>query len=148
MIEKVASMFRPDTEMTTRYAQQVAECAMRLARSQLEVTENIYSEVSREYRELLATEEPSAMLRNWPKVLENTTRTGTEGMATLLKNAVDYRNELIQLMQSLAPELNGQIFERPIKTSRTAGIRTDAPVGRAPRQSSGGANGPRASRAA
>ncbi len=148
MIENVTAMFKPNTEMAVEYAQQLAERTLGLARAQLDVTENIYSEVSREYQELLTLEGPSAMLQSWPKVLESTTRTSAEGMAALLKNAVIYQNELFQMMQSRVPELNGQIVESLIQNARAAGAKTDAAAGRASRQGNGGANGSRTSKAA
>lgn len=148
MIENVTAMYKPNTEMAVEYAQQLAERTLGLARAQLDVTENIYSEVSREYRELLALEGPAAMLQGWPKVLESTTRTSTEGMAALLKNAVVYQTELFQMMQSRVPELNGQIVDNLIQTARAAGTKVDAAAGRSSRQSSGGSNGSRTSKAA
>lgn len=148
MIENVTAMFKPNTEMAAEYAQQLAERTLGLARAQLDVTENVYSEVSREYRELLALDGPSEILRTWPKVLESTTRISTEGMAVLLKNAVAYQNELFQTMQRRVPELNGQIVESLIQTARAAGAKTDAAAGRSPRQASAGGNGSRTSKAA
>ena len=84
MIENVTAMFKPNTEMAVEYAQQLAERTLGLARTQLDVTENVYGAVSREYRELLALDGPSEILQTWPKVLESTTRTSTEGMAVQL----------------------------------------------------------------
>lgn len=148
MIENVAAMFKPNPEKALEYAQEIAERTLRLARTQLEVTNKIYGEVSREYRDLLTSEEQSAMLQSWPKVVENATRTSAEGMASLLKNTIDYQNELIRMMQSRVPELNGQIFETFIQSTRAAAAMTDASVGRSARQSSGAANSPKASKAA
>lgn len=148
MTDNVSAMFKPNTEMAVEYARQLAERTLGLARAQLDVTENIYSEVSREYRELLAAQGPSAMLQSWPKVLENTTRTSTEGMAVLLKNAAVYQNELFQMMQSRLRELNGQIVESLIQTARAAGAKTDTAAGRSSRQASAGGNGSRTSKAA
>lgn len=149
MIDNVTAMFKPNTEMAVEYAQQLAERTLGLARAQLDVTENIYSEVSREYQELLAAAEPSAMLQSWPKVLESTTRTSTEGMAAFLKNAAIYQNELFQMMQRRVPELNGQIVESLIQTARAAGAKTDAVAGRQSRKANGGGlNGSRTSKAA
>lgn len=150
MIENVTAMFKPNTEMATAYAHQLAERTLQLTRDQLEVTENIYSEVSREYREMLTADEPSALLRSWPKMLESTTRTGAEGMAVLLKNAVTYQNEMLQLMQSRMPELNGQFMESLLQTARAAGTKAaDSAAGRSPRQSNGaGSSATRASKAA
>ena len=148
MIENVTAMFKPNTEMVAEYAQQLAERTLGVARAQLEVTENVYSAVSREYRELLALDGPSEILQTWPKVLESTTRTSTEGMAVLLKNAVIYQNELFQMMQSRLPELNGQIVESLLQTARAAGAKTDAVAGRSPRQASAGSNGARSSKVA
>lgn len=147
MNENVTAMFKPNTEMAVEYAQQLAERTLGLARAQLDVTENVYGEVSREYRELLALDGPSEILRSWPKVLESTTRTSTEGMAALLKNAVAYQNELFQIMQSRVPELNGQIVESLMQTARAAAAKADAAAGRSSRQASGG-NGLRTSKAA
>lgn len=146
MIDNVTAMFKPNTEMAVEYAQQVAERTMGLARAQLDLTENICNEVSREYRELLALEGPAAMLQSWPKMLETTTRTSTEGVTAFLKNAVMYQNELLQMMQKQVPGLNGQIVEAMLQSARAAGAGTDATAARAPR--TGGSNGSRASKAA
>lgn len=148
MTDHVSAMFKPNTDMAVEYAQQLAERTLGLARAQLDVTENIYSEVSREYRELLTLEGPAAMLQGWPKVLESTARTSTEGMAALLKNAVIYQNELFQMMQSRLPELNGQIVESLIQTARAAGAKADVAAGRGSRQAGAGGNGSRTSKAA
>lgn len=149
MTDNVTAMFKPNTEMAVEYAQQLTERTLGLARAQLDVTESIYSEVSREYRGLLAVEGPSAMLQSWPRVLESTTRTSTEGMTAFLKNAVIYQNELFQMMQKSIPELNGQVVESLIQTARAAGAKADAVAGRASRQANGaGANGSRSSKAA
>lgn len=148
MIDNVTAMFKPNTEMAVDYAQQITERTLGLARTQLDVTENIWSEVSREYREMLAAEGPSAMLQNWPKVLESTTRTSTEGMAMLLKNTVIYQNELFQMIQSRMPKLNGQIVESLTQAARAAGAKTDSATGRSSRHASAGGNGSRSSKAA
>lgn len=148
MIEKVTAMYVPNTEKALEYAQEIAERTLRLARAQLEVTNSIYGEISREYRDLLASEEQSEMLRGWPKVAESVTRTSAEGMAALLKNAVGYQRDVMLMMQSKVPELNEKILETLIQSTRAAAAMADAPAGRAPRQSGGAANSPRASKAA
>lgn len=149
MMENVTAMFKPNAAMAMEFAQQVAERTLQLTRAQLDVSENIYSEVSREYRDLLTATDPSAMLRSWPKVLEVTARTGTEGLAVLLKNATLYQGELVQMMQSKVPQLNGQIVEGLMQTARAAAARTEAAAGRPARQANGGgANGSRTSKAA
>lgn len=147
MMENVTALFKPNAEMAAEYAQQMAERTLGLVRAQLDASENMYSEVSREYREFLTLDEPSAMLQGWPKLLQSTTRTSTEGMAVLIKNAVVYQNELFQMMQSRVPELNGHIVESLIQTARAAGSKTDA-AARTSRPSNGGANASRASKAA
>lgn len=139
MIDKVTSLFRPGSEGSLDYAQEVIERTLQLTRSQLDITENMFSEASREYREMLTAEEPSALLQNFQNVLQSNARIGTEATAAFLKNAVNYQNELIQMAQNSMPELSRQLRESMTAVMPTAAAIAEAS---AARQSSGGrANG-------
>lgn len=145
MKDNVTAMFKPNKEMAADYAQQITERTLGLARSQLEVTENMYLEATREYRELLVAEGPSAMVQSWPKMLERATRTSTEGIAEMLKNAMNYQTEILQMMQSRVPELGGQMVDSLVETTRAAGAKAEAATGRSSRH---GGNHTRSSKAA
>lgn len=149
MMEKVTAMYKPNPEKALEYAQEIAERSLDLARAQLEATEKIYSAVSRDYRDLLAKDDQAAMLQAWPKVIESAARSSTEGMAVLLKNAVNYQSELIRMMQSRVPELNEKILESIIQSTRAATTMTDTPAARSSRHAgAGAANLARTSKAA
>jgi hypothetical protein len=138
MLDKVTALFRPGSEGSLDYAQEVMERTLQLTRSQLDVTENMFSEASREYRELLAAEDPSALLQNFQNVLQSNARIGTEATAAFLKNAISYQNELIQMVQNTMPELSRQLREGMTAVMPTAAAVAEASAARASRQSSGG----------
>ncbi|OHC71379.1 MAG: hypothetical protein A3H93_03050 [Rhodocyclales bacterium RIFCSPLOWO2_02_FULL_63_24] len=110
MISSFAALLKPGSESTLDYAQQVMERTLQLARSQLDVTENIVSTVSNGYRELLTPAEPLEMVRGLSKAMDCSTRSTIEGSTAMLKQTVDYQNELIRMMQARMPELNRQFF--------------------------------------
>lgn len=141
MIENIASMFKPNSEPTLDYVQEVMERTLQLVQTQMDVTENIYNEVSQEYRELLTAAEPSAMLQGWPKMLESTTRNVSEGAAVYLKNAVNFQNEMLQMMHDRMPELSRQAMGRLIETTRAAITPEEVSAPRASRQSNAGRSG-------
>jgi hypothetical protein len=122
MIAKVTELFSPDTETTLEYVRHAVERTARLAQSQMEVAQAIYDEVSREYRELLSTTEPTELFRIWPGVLATTARSTTEGSAILMQNAIRFQNEMLQMMQSKMPDMNKQLMERFLETMRAAAI--------------------------
>ena len=81
-------------------------------------------------------------------IAKSAARTGTEGLAVLLTNATMYQGELVQMVQSKVPQLNGQIGESLMQTARAAAAWADAAAGRPARQANGsGANGSRTSKA-
>lgn len=112
MIKDLAAMFKPDSEDTLEYAQQVVERSVQLARSQLEVAEGMYSKVSREYRELLASADSSVMLQGWTKVLGSASCCTSEGVAAAFQNAVAFQGDMIQVAQSRVPKMREQLLAR------------------------------------
>ena len=105
-----SAMFHPDAEIALEYSKEMVERAKELARSQLDAAEHAYSEVFKEYRELLTLAEPSDIFHSLPKMLESIMRNTTEGSVSVLKNSINFQNELIQMIQHKVPELNKQII--------------------------------------
>lgn len=137
MIEKITTMFKPNTDQ----AKAMMERAVTLAEAQLDISDDLYGVFSKEYRELLAAEDPSAMLRNWPKFMENNARSVFQGSATMLKNSISFQQELIQMMQAGMPEWNKQFVNGIMEATRTAGTMANVSAGRAPRASDSAAPG-------
>lgn len=149
MIGNATSMFKPNSEHTLEYAREVMERGLQLVQTQMEVTGGIYSKISEEYREILASTEPSALFQSWPKVLESTTRSTAEGAAVVLKNAINFQTGMLQMMQSKMPELSQRMMDRLIETTRAVATPEQAPAARASRQSNAGrSDGFRARKAA
>lgn len=149
MVNIASALFQPKSEIAMEYTQEVMARAQELARSQLEVTENMYGEVIREYRELLSLTDPSAIYQSWPKVVECTLRNTAEGSAVILKNGINFQQELMQMMQARLPEINQLIVDRLIETTQAATTSAVAAAGRAAAQNNGGRSpAARASKAA
>lgn len=146
MIEKITTIFKPNTDQ----AKVMMERAVTLAQAQLDVSDDLYGAFSKEYRDLLGAEDPSVMFRNWPKFIESNTRNVIQSSATMLKNSVNFQQELMQMMQVGMPEWNQQLVNSIIETTRAAGTMANVSAGRAQQRTadSGVAHGARASKAA
>lgn len=146
MIEKITTMFKPNTDQ----AKAMMERAVTLAQAQLDVSDDLYGAFSKEYRDLLGAENSSVMFRNWPKFIESNARNVIQSSATMLKNSVNFQQELIQMMQVGMPEWNQQLVNSIIETTRAAGTMANVSAGRAQRTAESGAahHGARASKAA
>jgi hypothetical protein len=150
MNEKLVSLFKPHTEVTLEYAQQMTEDAMQFLLSQMAVTENVFMDVSRECRELLASSaEPATMLNSLPAVMKNTTRSTTAGADAILKNVIGYQAALIQMMQNRVPEIRRQFSQSLLETARSAATAGAAAIAAAaPQGKAGRGNGFRPRKAA
>ena len=104
-----------------KYAQQMMEDAMQFLLSQMTVTETVNKDVSREYRELLASSaEPATMLPRLSAVMESTIRSTTAGANILLKNVIGYQTAMIQMMQNRMPEIGREFSQGFLESSRAA----------------------------
>lgn len=149
MIDKFAPMFTPSIESLRDHGLDVLERALQLSRRQLDVAENVYGEVTQEYRAFLAPAEPVMMLKVWPKFLENTSRSAIEASAVLLKNAFDFQNELIQTMQARMPQISNQFMAAWAESTPAGAAAESAPTEHSPQSvNRGGAKGSGARKAA
>lgn len=127
----------PDAQRAMDYARELMEGAAHLARAQLDMTENAYGELSREFHELLSSPDPEALLRGWRNMMEGNVRRTTENVTASLKNAIDFQTHLIRITHDRMPELSLQLRESlaearwpaPAAPPRQA-KKADAPTGR------------------
>lgn len=148
MIANFAALLKPGSESTLDYAQQVMERSLRLAHSQLDVTESIFDALSNGYRELLRPAEPAEMFKGLSKAMDNSTRTTIEGSTALLKQTFEYQNELIRMMQARMPELNRQFIAALEQTGGSIAAAKAAPTEHARRSDGGEASSLRPRKAA
>ena len=105
MIDKVTEMFKPATESTLEYVRDAMDRTTKLAQTQFEVVTNLYDETQKDYSDLLTSSAPMALVRDMPRILGSTTRSSAKASVTLLKNAIAYQAEILQLMQNRVPSL-------------------------------------------
>ena len=110
MIKKTA-LFLPSTQSALECAQQMMDCTAQLLQSQLDIAEKVCSSTTLGYREIIKSGEPSAMMRNLPKMVENTIRITSEGATGYLTNGLNYQNKVLDLMKSTVPEMNRQFIK-------------------------------------
>ncbi|MBK7768352.1 MAG: hypothetical protein IPI44_21305 [Sulfuritalea sp.] len=126
MIDKVTEMFKPATESTLEYVRDAMDRTTKLAQTQFEVVTNLYDETQKDYSDLLTSSAPMALVRDMPRILGSTTRSSAKASVTLLKNAIAYQAEILQLMQNRVPSLHHQWMQRFIESARASAESVDA----------------------
>lgn len=147
MTGNIASMFKPNSEQLD-LANDVIGRSVQLLQSQMDVTENTYTAVSKEFRELLVPAEPAAMFQHWTKALDSATRSVSQGGVEVLKNAINFQAGYVQLMQDKMPQLSKQMMDGLIAATRVAASSEEAPEAFSSRSHAGRADSLRTRKAA
>ena len=112
MFEQIMdTLNRPATQNTFDYAQRMMDCTLNLTQAQTDVMKGLYDEVGQECREALTSSDPAAMSRNWSGLMSTAMRANAEAGALLMKNAREYHEEMLQMMQGSNQALSGQFIK-------------------------------------
>lgn len=115
---KKAGPFLPSAQSALEYTQQMMDCTTKLLQSQLDIAEKVYTTTTSGYREIIKSGEPSAIMRNLPKIVENTIRVTSEGATGYLTNGLNYQNNMIDLMKNKVPEMNRQFIKSMMESAQ------------------------------
>lgn len=148
MSEKEETMLLRMAEIAMKNSEMTMQRLLQLVQLQTKIIEGASNDIGEEFRSLMIADDATASFQAWPAVLENTSRTATEGATALLQNLMQYQSEILRMMQDRMLELNTQFGDIPI-SRRPAEATTDIPLdGRRATRKQGAAHAARARKAA
>lgn len=121
LTEHLGAIMKADAQMVQECAALVAESAGRLYQAQLDTADRACSQATRQYRDLISSGEPAALLRTWPTAVEANMRSASETTRAYLENAVELQSGLIRIFRNHLPALNRRFFESVGEATRVAG---------------------------